>query len=284
MHCLGVHTHLFRGTAEAVAEAVRRHNLPCVQLTPGFPGLRFDEPGQITAERCRLAATPFQERGIAIAALAGGSNLLHPDLDRRHPNLMRCHALVRHCQDFGTALLVLDVGDRPARGTEPARPRSSEVWKELRLILAEILRNARECGVVVLVKPDPGGMVSTAEDALRLREALLPQGELRFVMDPAGLLSPSPAETWVEGLARLADVLGPWSPLVHAKDLRCNAAGISTPRVGRGELDYRAFFHRYEPLQPDAAVILEHLRPEEVKEAREYLDQILLTGRKAKAE
>ena len=55
-HRIGVASHLFRGPPEAAAAECRRHDLTCVQLTPGFPGLGFHSPGDVTPARCRRAA------------------------------------------------------------------------------------------------------------------------------------------------------------------------------------------------------------------------------------
>src|SRR5262249_42166752 len=122
MHPLGVHSHLFRGTPAAVAAAVRQHGLDCVQLTPSFPGLSFHDPGQITPERCRRApaktppapprraAPPSPGAGIGAASLPAATTFLDPDVDRRHRGLMRLHALLRHCRDFGTPFAVTETG------------------------------------------------------------------------------------------------------------------------------------------------------------------------------
>src|SRR5581483_9753571 len=140
---LGVPSHLFRGPPEAVAEAVRHNGLGCVQLTPNFPDLPFHHPGQFSRDRCRQAADPFLARGIRIACLTGSSDLLDPDLDRRHRGVLRLHALLRHGREFGTDHVVAETG---GAGGEAARA-------ELRLIVAEALRVAADAGVRLLLKP-----------------------------------------------------------------------------------------------------------------------------------
>src|SRR5437762_11324336 len=120
MMLLGVHSHLFRGSPTAVADACRRHGLAGVQLTPGFPGLTFHEPGQITPARCRQVVEPFLAAGLRIACLSGYTNLMDPDLERRHRGIIRLHALLRHGRDFGTERVVTETGTlSPHTSLEP---------------------------------------------------------------------------------------------------------------------------------------------------------------------
>src|SRR5262245_2453264 len=109
-HALGAPSHLFRGSPPAVAEAFRRHGLTCVQLTPNFPRLSFHEPGAIPTDRCRHAAEHFLTAGITVACLSGYIHLMDADLDRRHRGIVRLHALIRHCRDFGTDRVLTETG------------------------------------------------------------------------------------------------------------------------------------------------------------------------------
>src|SRR5262245_51830365 len=274
-HPIGVHSHLFRGSPAAVVEACRRHGLTCVQLTPSFPGLLFQEPAQITPERCRQAVEPLQSAGIGIAALSGHSNLMDPNLERRHRGLVRLHALIRHCRDFGTERVVCESGSlNPKSPWLPHGPnRSPEAWAELRLIVAAALAVAAEQGVTLLLKPEPTQALASVEDAVRLR-AELDHPNLGFVMDPVHFLlaasvhEPAP-------LARMVEQLGRWTPIVHVKDLRMDEEKLSIPRVGRGSLDYALFLRLLDRHQPQAPLILEHLQPTEAAEARAYLERAM---------
>ncbi|HXG13473.1 MAG TPA: sugar phosphate isomerase/epimerase family protein [Gemmataceae bacterium] len=284
IHPLGVHSHLFRGPPAAVAEACRRNGLTCVQLTPNFPGLIFQEPGQITPERCRRAAEPFRDAGIQIAALAASTNLMDPDLGRRHRGIIRLHALIRHCRDFGTDRVITETGSlSPKSPWLPYGPnRSRAAWTELRLIVSEALAVAAEHGVTLLLKADPVQVLATVEDAVRLRHEL-DHPNLGFIMDPVNFLLGAAAAASIQDLcARFADwleqmveQLGRWTPVVHAKDIRIAGGEVSTPRAGRGLLDYGLFLRLLDRHQPQAPLILEHLQPSEVPQARAYLEGVM---------
>lgn len=272
MHLFGVHTHLFRGSPAAVAAAVVRHGLRCVQLTPSFPCLPFHDPGQITAARCRQISQAFHDAGVTVACLTGGVQLLEPDLDRRHRRILRFRKLIRHCHDLGTDYIVAEVGGAIPPG--PAAPPTREAWAELCVILHEALRLAADHSVTLLLKPGPGQVALTVDDAVRLREEVAwPQ--LGFVLDAAAFLLHSRPGELDRDLDRLCERLGPWAPVVHAKDLRFEPDGAVVPRLGRGVLDYGRLLSQLRPYQPTAPVILEHLRTDEVTLAKAHLEAAL---------
>jgi sugar phosphate isomerase/epimerase len=273
-HPLGVHSHLFRGPPAAVAAACRRHQLSCVQLTPSFPGLIFHEPSQITPERCRLAAGPLQDAGLRIAALSGHTNLMDPDLGRRHRGIVRLHALIRHCRDFGTDHIVTETGSLNLKSPWLAQGpnRSPEAWTELRLIVREALAVAAAHGVTLLLKAEPAQVLASVADAVRLR-AELDHPNLGFVLDPVNFLLAAPPGDLRERLGQVVEALGRWAPVVHAKDILWEGDQVSTPRAGCGSLDYALFLRLLDRYQPQAPLILEHLRPEEASAARVHLER-----------
>jgi sugar phosphate isomerase/epimerase len=238
-----------------------------VQLTPSFPGLPFYQPGEVTPERCRRVAEPFAKEGVAVACLWGSANLLDPDLNRRHRIILRLHALLRHCREFGTDRLVTETGS-PWDAPPPARGR--EAWLELHFIVEEALRVAEEARVMLLLKPEANQVLATVEDAVRLR-AELPHPNLGFVLDPVNFLLGCAPDEVGPALEYLVERLGPWSPVVHAKDLAFEGGAVTAPRAGLGVLDYGRFLRLLDPYQPAAPIILEHLRPQEIAEAVAYL-------------
>jgi sugar phosphate isomerase/epimerase len=261
---VGTHSHLFRGPPAAVAAAFRANGLTCTQLTPAFPGQHFRDPADITPDRCRRLVEPFLDAGIAVAALSAGPALLEPDLERRHRTLMRLHALVEHCREFGTNLLVAEPG---------GLAHDRQAWTELLLVLAEVLRRATDHGVKLLLRFGAGQVVGTRADARRLTEEL-PVAGLGFVLDPAEWLRDVPAECWP---AALEEGLQEWgaAPLLHVKDIRLDHGRVCFPPVGQGQLPYGPLLKQFLTTNPGAAILVEHVQPHQVSETRLFLDSLL---------
>jgi L-ribulose-5-phosphate 3-epimerase len=72
-------------------------------------------------------------------------------------------------------------------------------------------------------------------------------------------------------LERIFQVIGPHAPVAHAKDVVYHDGQIDTPRAGAGRLDYPAFARLMQQYQPNAPLILEHLRESEVPETVAYV-------------
>jgi sugar phosphate isomerase/epimerase len=276
MNDIGAPSQLLRGRAADVAQVFRHCGLTCVQLTPQFVGLRCREPAEITSGRCLLTAEPFHAAGLRVVCIAGTTNLLDPNLDRRHAGIVRLHALIRHCRDFGADKLVIETGSLSPRSPWAPYPpnRSREAWTELRLILAEALRRAGDHGVILLVKLECSHVLATVEDAVRLKQEL-DHPCLRFIMDPVHWLGECEPGELDGRLESVFEELGPWAPVVHLKDLRFAPTGVSMPRAGKGVLDYALLGRLLRRYQPEAPIILEHLRPDEVAAARAHVEQAL---------
>jgi sugar phosphate isomerase/epimerase len=275
MNRVGAHSHLFRGPPCAVAASIHDHGLTCVQLTPSFPQLHFDEPGEVTADRCRRAAGPFLESGIEIVGLSGGDSLLDPEVDRRHPAIVRLHTLIRHTRDFSTRSVIVNLGNwESSDHSDSIAAETPSRWLEVRCILTEALRVAEDHGVELLLKPACcQGIPWRTSIGLILGEVAF--SNVRFVMDPANYLANSPPECLLRDVRGLCEELGSLAPLVHAKDLCFGSDGVTTPRAGRGSFDYASFFRIYRRYQPNAPVILEHLSPGEIEETRAYVESCL---------
>jgi sugar phosphate isomerase/epimerase len=272
---IGAHSHLFRGPAPVVAQAIHEHGLSCVQLTPSFPHLRFHDPAEITRDRCRRAAEPFLLSDLIIAGLSAGDNILNPDLEQRHPAIVRLHRLVQHCRNFGTDRVIINLSLAMKReSTEPQTHTGAVPWSsEVRSIILAALRVASDNGVMLLLKLAAKHSPSWKE-ACNLH-AELAHANLGFVMDPAHYLEACQPEDLTRSMSCLCEELNCLAPLVHAKDLRFGPGGATSPRVGCGVLDYGSFFRLYRRYHATAPVILEHVRPSEIDEARKHVQAAL---------
>jgi sugar phosphate isomerase/epimerase len=275
-HPIGVPSSLFRGSPATVAGACLRLGVSCVRLAPGFPGLPFLDPAHFTPERCRAAAGPFLDAGVSVACLAAGGNLMDAHLSRRQRTVQRLHALLRHARDFGTAYVVTETGTLSPDGRRgPYAPnRTASAWEELRLILGLALEVAAGHGTTLLLRAEPGHVLATSADVLRLA-AEVDDPRLGFVMDPAVALLGRPREEWPDALARLVEGIGPRAPVVYAKDVRLEDDGVTLPRAELGGLDYPLFLRLLDRYQPTAPIIMEHLRPEDVEATRRYLEECM---------
>ena len=81
-------------------------------------------------------------------------------------------------------------------------------------------------------------------------------------------------------LHELFDTLGPFTAAAHVKDIVVEDNHIvhiseAPPGAEGGLMDFDTFFRRYETLLPDGYVFIEHLPPEQIPAAADYVQQKL---------
>src|SRR5436190_4713463 len=109
---LGLMTHhIPRDSIEEVATAIAGLGLAAVQLNLESAGLD-PPPAALPAETCRRIGAAFARHGIAISAVSGTFNAIHPDLARRQEETRRVGLLAARCQDLGTEVITLCTGTR----------------------------------------------------------------------------------------------------------------------------------------------------------------------------
>jgi sugar phosphate isomerase/epimerase len=228
----------------------------------------MDEPGRITADTARRAAAPFLRAGLAVACVNAGSGVLEADLGRRHAAIVRVHRLIRHCRDFGTNLLVVDL----APPLKPGEAASTSCWEEMELIVREALKATADHGVTLVVKPDLARLNRPLDDLFALAAAY-PVESLQFVMDPASYLAGCDPDRRAEGLELVWRQLGSRTAIVHVRDLAFRPEGACFPRPGKGDLDFAEFFRLRRLYQPATPVILSHVRATEIGAVESIVEQ-----------
>jgi sugar phosphate isomerase/epimerase len=260
-----------------VAAAVRRAGLDCVELVPGFPDLRFGNPGDVTAERCRLVAAAFQDAGVGIACVDAVTDLLDPNLTERHRAVLRCHAIIRHCRSFDTDKVCVAAGPGTGGMTVEQPLDESTIRQGLRLMLHEIVDRAEDAGVTVLLKPRLGGPFAALENVCSFRAEFADRA-VRLMLDPATALAKYGTAGVDGNLDHLCKELLPWSAALVAKGLCFEENGPVMPRVGRGVLDYERVLGWLRQAGCNVPVILEHVRVDELASARAYVLQCWLAA------
>jgi sugar phosphate isomerase/epimerase len=238
---LGIFAKTFPGTtAEAVLIAARDAGYACVQFNLaccGLPSMPDDLPPGMTAAIAEASA----RTGVAIAALSGTYNMIHPDPSVRAQGLRRLELLLSEARAMGTSLVTLCTGTRDPEDQWRRHPDNDtpEAWADLLTEMEKAAALAEAFGVDLGIEPEHANVVSSAASAAQLlRETLSPR--LRIVLDPANLVEGADTDQ-PRLFAEACDLLGDRIALAHAKDR--DAMGAVVP-AGTGIIDFDAFFTR----------------------------------------
>lgn len=236
---LGIFAKTFAGDDPGMVLAqARAAGFACVQYNmacSGVPAMPDDIPAAVTAA-IRAAAT---REGVAISAVSGTYNMIHPDVAVRAAGLRRLGVLIAAAGAMGTGMVTLCTGTRDPDDQWRHHPDNAtpEAWHDLRVEMARAAVLAEAAGVRLGIEPELANVVCSAAAARRLIDEIA-SPSLAVVLDPANLFELAGPEQRRDLVARAVDLLADRIVMAHAKD-RDAAGGFAT--AGQGVIDFAHF-------------------------------------------
>jgi len=266
---LGIFARTFsRPTVEGVFDAVREHQLDCVQFNMACAGLPTlpDDIAPSLAIRIHEAS---MSRGTEITAVSGTYNMAHPDPETRQAGLRRLRTLASACHGMGTSVITLCTGTRDPENMWRWHPEnvSSQAWSDLLSSMEAVLRIAEEEQVTLAFEPERANVVNTAAKGHALLAAMQ-SSRLKVVIDPANLIVPGDEHQMSQVLDEAFDLLGEYIVIAHAKD---RGADDTFQTAGGGILDYDQYVRLLRAAAFDGPFILHGLTEEEIDAALQFL-------------
>ncbi|HEY2237928.1 MAG TPA: sugar phosphate isomerase/epimerase [Streptosporangiaceae bacterium] len=246
---LGVLTSEFeRPSLEETVAAIAGHGIGAVQFQLGsaVPSIPLSaslqrgldvlgphlSPGLCDQIREQLAAS-----GIAMAAVDGTFNMVHPDQERRWANLDHLRRLIDYCPALGTSVVTLCTGSREdimwRRHPDNDTP---EAMADLAAVMKAAAQTAEEHGVTLAFEPEVNNVVNTSAKARQLIDEV-GSPAVKVVMDPANIFKAGELPQMREKLHEAFRLLGDDIALAHAKDLDHDGEAGHLG-AGEGLLDY----------------------------------------------
>jgi sugar phosphate isomerase/epimerase len=277
---LGIFAKTFaRPLVEEVFGAVAKHHLRCVQFNfacAGLPSLP-DEVEPELAKRIRKSAA---EHRIAITAVSGTFNMIHPDPKRRRDGLRKLGVIAAACDPIGATLVTLCTGTRDPEDMWRRHPDndSPEAWRDLAISMTKALTIADKHNLTLGVEPETGNVVSSARHARRLLDEMK-SPRLKIIMDAANLFHPGDLPRMNEILDEAFDLLGGDIALAHAKELGLDghAGGLA---LGTGMLDWDRCLSLLRSARFDGPLIMHGFEERDVAASAKFLREKLASERK----
>lgn len=266
---LGIFAKTFAATgALAVLNAVRhagydvaQFNMACV----GLPSL----PVTIAPAIADEIASASVASGVAIAAVSGTYNMIHPDAVVRANGLAGLATLIRGSRGMGTRLVTLCTGTRDANDQwkHHRENASKQAWRDLLEEMGKAIALAEENDVNLGIEPELGNVVSSARLARQLIDELK-SPRLRIVLDPANLFEVALPVERQEVIEQAVDLLGNRIAMAHAKDRRADGKFTA---AGSGVIDFPHFVQCLRSVGFDGPLVTHGLREQEAPGVAAYL-------------
>jgi sugar phosphate isomerase/epimerase len=261
-----------RSSPEDVFDVLVNYGLGETQFNMSVAGLSPlpEEIDPALADRVRVAAA---ERRIALVAVSGTFNMIHPDEEVRRDGLRRLGVLAGVCDRLGTSTITLCTGTRDPedmwrRHQDNARP---EAWRDLLATMQEALETAEEHGVTLAFEPETNNVVDSAEKGRRLLDEM-GSPRLKVIMDAANLFDATDPTRRLsrseEILEEAFELLGGDLLLAHAKDVNESGEVVA---VGKGDLDFDLYIKHLSEAGYDGSLVMHGLAEEEVEGSLAFL-------------
>lgn len=236
---LGIFAKTFPGADPAtVMAAARAAGFEAVQYNMACSGLAA-MPDALTAAQVAAVAAASRDTGVAVAAVSGTYNMIHPDPAVRAAGLRRLGLLIDHAAAMGTGMITLCTGTRDAADQWRHHPDNAtpEAWRDLLEEMGKACVMAEARGVMLGVEPELANVVDGARAARRLLdEAASPA--LRIVLDPANLFEIADGAERRRRIEEAVGLLGDRIAMAHAKDRHADG---SFATAGKGVIDFAHF-------------------------------------------
>ena len=270
---IGIFARTFaRSSPEDVFDALVGYGLGETQFNMSVAGLSSlpEEVAPELADRVRVAAAG---RRIALVAVSGTFNMIHPDEEVRRDGLRRLGVLASICDRLGTSTITLCTGTRDPEDMWSWHPDNAraEAWRDLLATMQGALEMAEEHDVTLAFEPEVANVVDSAEKGRRLLDEMR-SPRLKVVMDAANLFDAgdptrrlSHSEEILEGAFEL---LGGDLILAHAKDVKGSG---EVAAVGKGDLDYDLYLEHLNEAGYGGPLVMHGLAEEEVEGSLAFL-------------
>ncbi|MFN5999372.1 MAG: sugar phosphate isomerase/epimerase family protein [Paracoccaceae bacterium] len=269
---LGIFAKTFAGTdpvtvlqaAKGAGYAAVQYNMAC----SGLPAM----PDALTDEQAAAVAQASAATGMAIAAVSGTYNMIHPDPAVRATGLRRLGVLIDHAATMGTGMVTLCTGTRDAEDQWRHHPDNSspEAWRDLMEEMGKACALAESKGVKLGIEPELANVIDAAAKARRLIDSLQSPA-LAIVLDPANLFEVAPLAEQRDILSHAIDLLADRIAMAHAKD-RDPAGGFVA--AGKGVVDFPHFLNRLHAAGFDGDLVTHGLTAKEAPGVAAFLARL----------
>lgn len=270
---LGIFAKTFAGSDPAVVLAASKaagfaavqYNMAC----SGLPAM----PDTLSAADVAAVSAASQASGVAIAAVSGTYNMIHPDPAVRAKGLQRLDVLLNHAAAMGAGMVTLCTGSRDPQDQWRHHPDngSAQAWRDLLTEMAKACALAEPLAIKLGIEPELANVVDTAPRA-RLLLDTLQSPALAIVLDPANLFEVARLQDQRDLLSRSVDLLADRTLMAHAKD-RDAAGGFAT--AGKGVVDFPHFLGRLKAAGFDGDLVTHGLAAAEAPGVSLYLSGVL---------
>ena len=268
---IGIFDKVFeRDTMEARLDAVQAGGFVCVQFHLDSAGIEAI-PNEIPDDLCDRIRKAHADRDIALGAVSGTFNMIHPDVATREDGLRRLEVIAKACERMGANIITLCSGTRNTESMWRPHPDndSPEAWRDLLKSMEIAAQIGEDNGVTMAFEPEVANVIDSAKRARKLLDEI-GSSHLKVVIDVANIYHKGELAKMHEMLDEAFDLLGNDIAHAHAKDLDHDGEAGKLA-AGTGVLDYEYYTNLLDKVGFDGPMVLHGLVESQVDMCRDFV-------------
>lgn len=247
----------FKCTQLALSKAIYEFNTGVEAMTPGM---------------ALYVKQVFAENKVDVAVLGCYLNLGNPNEEQLRKTIDIYKAHIRFASLLGCGVVGTETGAvneqykyEPANHTEEALQIFIKNFRE-------VVEYAEKMGVIVCIEPVCGHIVCDIKRARKVLDAIN-SPNLQIIFDPVNVIDINNYEKQDEILTEAFTLLKDDIAVIHAKDFIVEDGKVKSVISGRGMLNYDLLMGLIKKHKPFIHVLLENTSPDNVFEAKEFVEK-----------
>jgi sugar phosphate isomerase/epimerase len=264
MNKLGMYTpEIKRDTVERLFDAIKIYGFAEVQFD--FLSVCSEQmPASIDKGLTDHIYQVASERGIAISAVNGTFNMIHPNKAMRLDGIKRFEQIAKACGSLHCNLISLCTGSRNTQNMWRGHDDNvtQEAWNDLIETSTELVAIADKYKVFLGVEPEASNVINTAEKARKFLDTMKSPW-IKIIFDPANLFHVGQAvpENALPILEHAFDLLGKDIIVAHGKDVK-KGPEIAFTSAGRGIVAFERFLQLLKQSSYRGGIIIHGIHDE----------------------
>ena len=259
---------------EEQLKTVKGQGFSCVHLALSrIQGMTAD-PSALTPGYARYLKHAFDNAGLDVAVLGNYLNLATPDPEALKKNQEKYTAHLRFASLLGAGVVGTETGNPNVDYKyDPEKSHSDEALETFITNLRPVVKDAERFGVMMAIEPVWRHIVYSPARARQVLDAI-DSPNLGIIFDPVNLLDESNVDTREEVFNEAMTLLEKEIMVIHIKDFKKETGVTTCMAAGLGDMDYAPILKFAKKKKPFIHATLENTKPDNARQALEYLRQI----------
>lgn len=272
---IGIRAHdMERTSLEELAAGIHRKGFACTQLALGKAIDSFNvEVGALNPGMAFHIRDIFARNKVDIAVLGCYLNLTDPDKTSRDNIHGIYKAHIRFAKSLGCGMVGTETGAVNSAYSFEEANHSKEALEWLIENVKILVDYAEKMGVLLGIEPVHSHIMSSLERTYQVLQAVN-SPNLQVIFDPVNLLNGENYKEQDDIIKGAFELFGKDIAAIHVKDFKVEEKIFKSLPSGQGDFHYELLFRLIKEKKPYIHVLMEETTPDNVFQAKGYLENI----------